>query len=185
MIAQQREVLLDDFTTSSKYNWQEGSTSTQQKKVTNGYYNIINNSENSITWNSVPAKIHKNKDFSIETDVALYQNSRGEALLIFGENPETGNFYFYQIRDIKNAYPIYIGKRENGEWKGTWMNSKTNPLKKMNRLTVKRIDDKIYYLLNGIIIHTDKFEPFYGTNIGLGAGGPQHAVFDYLLVIEN
>lgn len=184
MLGQQKEVLYDDFT-KNKNNWEEGKSPNHQKYVKNGFYHIINTDLGSVTWNSIPIKIDQTQNFAIETSVSLSEAKEGEALLIFGENNKTNDFFFIQIRDVSKKYPIQIGKRENGEWKGVWKNTKINVNKKYNRLTVKKVKDDLIFLINGVIIHTQKFEPFFGNGVGLGCGGPQHAIFDYVLVLEN
>lgn len=184
LFGQQKEVLYDDFT-KNKNNWEEGKSPIHQKYVKNGFYHIINTDPGSVTWNSIPVKIDQTQNFAIETSVSLSESKEGEAILIFGEDNKTDDFFFIQIRDVSKKYPIQIGKRENGEWKGVWKSAKINTQKEYNRLTVKKIKDEMIFLVNGIIVHTQKFEPFFGNGIGLGCGGPQHAIFDYVLVLEN
>ena len=182
--AQQKELLLDDFN-DNKNNWEEGDEEDFDKFVKKGFYHVINTSDKKVTWNSIAVPINQKENFSIETSVSLTENKEGEAIFIFGENNKTNDFYFIQIRDVPNKYSIYIGKREKGEWSGIYKNAKINPIGKYNRLTVKKIKDKLQFLVNGIIVHTKNYESFFGNGLGLGCGGPQHAVFDYVLVIEN
>lgn len=184
LFGQQKEVLFDDFT-KNKNNWEESNNPVNQKYVKNGFYHMVNPDEGSVTWNSIPVKIDPTQNFAIETFVSIDNKKDGEALLIFGENNKTNEFYFIQIRDVDKKYPIHIGKLVKGEWKGIWKNAKINTNKEYNRLTIKKVKDELIYLVNGIIVHTQKFEPFFGNGIGLGCGGPQHAIFDYVLVLEN
>lgn len=182
--AQQKEILYDDFN-KNKNNWEEGKNELHQKYVKSGFYHIVNHEDSSIAWNSIDVPIDVTQNFAIETSVSLSENKSGEAILIFGANNKTDDFYFFQIRDVDKKYPIQIGKRENGEWKGVWKKANINTKKKYNRLTIKKIGTKLNFLVNGIVIHTQEFESFFGKGLGLGCGGPQHAVFDYIFVLEN
>ncbi len=181
----QKELLLDDFDGKSDLDWTEGITPDHYKSIKKGFFHIINRSTSKITWNSVKVPLDTSKNFSIETSVALFQNNEGEAILIYGENKETLEFHFVRIRSVDNKYPVQFGTFKNGEWRGDWRNAVISPIKKFNRLTVKKQGNEMLFLINGIIIHTEKFKPFFGNKIGLGSGGPQHAVFDYILVLQN
>lgn len=181
----QKEVLLDDFDGKTDYDWTSGSTPEHYKTIKKGFFHIINKSKSKITWNSVRVPIDTSNNFSIETSVALFQENEGEAFLIYGEDKKALKFHFVRIRDVKNKYSIQFGTFQNGKWEGDWRNITINPLKQFNRITVRRKGKEMLFLINGIIEHREPFKPFFGDTIALGTGGPQHAVFDYILVFDE
>ncbi|MCW5914916.1 MAG: retroviral-like aspartic protease family protein [Chitinophagaceae bacterium] len=182
---QKKEIFRDDF--NNNFNrWSEAKETNQERFFRGGQYYIINNESGILTWNTQNVDIDQNENFIIETSVALNWQKDGSAYLIFGEdNRSSKNCHCLSIQKVKNKYTTYIGKRIDGEWVGVWKNGKIKDFGQQNILTVKKKKNKISFYVNGSLVHSKDFEPFFGNGVGVGCGAPQNASFDYLTVKQD
>lgn len=181
---QRKEIFRDDFNNNAN-RWSEAKETNQERFFRGGQYYIVNNESGKMTWNTQNVDIDQNENFIIETSVALNWQKDGDAYLIFGEDRSSKNFHCLSIKKVKNKYTTYIGKKIDGEWVGVWKNGKIKDFGQQNILTVKKKKNKISFYVNGSLVHSKDFEPFFGNGVGFGCEAPQNASFDYLTVKQD
>jgi len=187
---QKKEIFRDDFNNNHK-SWSEQKGTEQEKFFRNGQYYIINKKIDQVTWTRQNVIIDPKENFIIETSVALNWEKEGSAILIFGEDNGSANFHcmkIYKKTNKKRGYKyndVYIGKHIDGEWVGVWKKARIKDFGQQNILTVKKKDNQISFFVNGRLVYTKGFEPFFGNGLGMGSGPPQNVSFDYIVVKQN
>lgn len=187
---QKKEIFRDDFNNNLN-RWSEAKETNQERFFRGGQYYIVNNETGKMTWSIQNVDIDQNENFTIETSVALNWQKDGDAYLVFGEDRNGRNFHCLKIyKKAKKEYgytykEVYIGKSIDGEWVGVWKKAKIKDFGQQNILTIKKKKNTISFYVNGSLIHSKDFEPFFGNGVGVGCGAPQNASFDYLVVKQD
>ena len=187
---QKKEIFRDDF--NNNFNrWSEAKETNQERFFRGGQYYIVNNETGKMTWNTQNVDIDQNENFIIETSVALNWQKDGDTYLVFGEDRNSKNFHclkIYKKAEKEYGYTykeVYIGKLIDGEWVGVWKKVKIKDFGQQNILTIKKKKNTISFYVNGSLVHSKDFEPFFGNGVGVGCGAPQNASFDYLVVKQD
>ena len=180
---QRKEIFRDDFNNNSN-RWSEAVESNQERFFRGGQYYIVNNETGKMTWTTQNINIDPKENFIIETSVSLNWDKEGRAYLIFGLDSATHNYHCISIKKVKKN-SVYVGKRMDGEWVGVWKNGKIKDFGQQNKLTIKKKKNRISFYVNGGLVHSKDFEPFFGNGVGVGCGAPQNASFDYLSVRQD
>ena len=142
-------------------------------KTGNGFRNTIN----------IPLDLVE--DFSIETIVDFKDGETNNGHGLMWGFKDWDNYSYFAIS--ANGQYI-IGARTEGinlpikEWTKTDV---INQNKQRNMLKLLRIDDKIYFSINGQIVCSDKFYGFRGNNIGFWMTGKKEVLFENLIVKQD
>ncbi|MGM0934626.1 MAG: trypsin-like peptidase domain-containing protein [Bacteroidota bacterium] len=132
---------------------------------------------------NVPLSLSEN--FSIETIVDFKSgdnnNSHG---LIWGFR-DWDNYYYFSI--TANGYFRIGGKTEgiNLELADWTESDKINKDFERNLLKILKVDDKIYYSINGGVVFSDDFYSFRGNNTGFVISGSKEVLFENLIVRQD
>jgi hypothetical protein len=172
----------DEFSTNQN-NWIISKTPEYRGKIKGGYYYW-----QSFVGGGAPIKtligisIDQEKDYEIET---YYKWAKGET--------NSGNFFWWGSQDATNrqcfgfskdplTYRIfrqYLGDRT--EWVSWTESYYINPAD-FNKLTIRKVDDKIYFFINEKHVHTQDYEAFIGNNFGFSVSEKTTIAIDYLRV---
>jgi hypothetical protein len=126
--------------------------------------------------------IDQNRDFEIEAKLKYIsgKTSRGFALFWGYEKGATKGYKFFISANGKYEITKDIGRTYSDykSWTYTDYLNKTN----WNTLTVRKVDNKVYYFINSKYIYSTIFEDFFGDRIGIQTGGGLAIAVDYLKV---
>lgn len=181
---QKKEIFRDDFNNNLN-RWSEAKETYTERFFRGGQYYIINSDTQKLSWNSVTIPIDTNENFIIETAVSLNWEKEGGAYLIFGGDRNSGNFHAVQILNIKGKNSFFVGKMIDGQWTGIWKNPRLKNFGQLNKLEVRKKNNKLHFYLNDSLIYSKDFEAFFGNETGVGCSSPQNISYDYLTVKQD
>lgn len=165
----------DDFNNNS-LGWSLAYTGDFIRKIENGHMYL----ESTIDRAKLLSKefyIDESKDYEIETSIKFITGklNTGHALL-WGKTPEKDyGFYFTGQRSYK------ISKYDGGYVNITdFITSDEVKAYAYNILTIRKVNNKMYFFINKTLIHTMDAQPFFGQRIGFQVGGKSIIHVDYL-----
>lgn len=136
---------------------------------------------------NIPLKLTAN--FSIETITNLKSGdiNSGHGLIWGFKDWDNYNFFYINANGFYKIGSIVEGKNHDPvDWTET---ASVNKNYAKNNLKIIRINEEVYFSINGDLVHTLKFQAFHGNNIGYSiASGPKSVLFENLIVkqdIEN
>ncbi|MCD8421708.1 trypsin-like peptidase domain-containing protein [Tenacibaculum finnmarkense] len=143
------------------------------------------NTENGYTeFNSIFLDLENN--FSIETIIDFKNGNENSGHgIIWGFKDWDSYSYFYIS---PNGYYTIGGKSEgiNVELAEWTLSIKINKGNARNQLKIFRVDDKMYFTINGEIIYSSDFYSFRGTKIGLSImSGKKKILFENLIIKQD
>ncbi|MGY5850126.1 trypsin-like peptidase domain-containing protein [Salegentibacter sp. F14] len=132
---------------------------------------------------NVPLSLSEN--FSIETIVDFKSGDKNNSHGLLWGFKDWDNYYYFTI--TATGY-FRIG----GETKGInleladWTESeKINKGSERNLLKILKVEDKIYYSINGDVVFSDDFYSFRGNNTGFISTGNKEVLFENLIVRQD
>ena len=177
-LAKQDNVLINEDFSNNKNDWEIFNDKISSTNIQNGIYIVENRTVNPTEITKI-FNLTAKENFEIKiTTGYIYGRSNDYYGLLFGEN-DINNGYFFGISKAKNKYVIY--RTYNG--KKLFIRKPTKcKLLKTNKLKIKKIDNQVYFLINGEICKTIVIDNFYGKNIGFFVGNKQSVTFDNFIV---
>jgi len=181
-----QKVFVENFqTTENKNNWNlvdnkdiesriiEKKGLQMEAKTESGFYQFIH----------LPIDINKN--FTIETTLSFVKgNEAGGQGLIWGYKNEE-NFYYFIISE-KGSYQI--GAFSDGislpsvKWqKSEFVNQSTGD----NLIKLNKVNDKVYFSINGNLVYNDNFYSFRGNDLGFIVTAKKRVIFKDLIVRQD
>ena len=135
-------------------------------------------------WIHLPIDI--SNDFSIETIINFKSGAKNSAQGLIWGFKNWDNYYYFYIS--ANGY-YRVGAKTDGlslEFIKWTQSSYINQNNARNLIKVNKVDDKVYYSINGQIIGSEKFYTFRGNNIGFSIpNGKKKVLFEGLLVRQD
>ncbi|MGE0076560.1 MAG: caspase family protein [Bacteroidales bacterium] len=110
--------------------------------------------------------IDQRKDFEIETKIKFVSGTDNKALyMVFGKQPSEWSRFNLGISG--NGYYI-IDKSYNNEYTSivNWIESNYVKKNEYNTLTIRKVNNTLFYFINTNLVHSMSFESFYGDEIG-------------------
>ncbi len=165
--AKKTKLYADEFFDNSN-EWSVGSKNSKGK-VSRGNYEYEGTHDESKASHQV-ISIDTNRDFEIETlmKIAKGDKLKGNGLLWgIGKKPYRDyGFMFnnngsYEINTYEKTYNRYVD----------WTKSKFVKKNAYNKLSVRKVDDTMYFYLNDHFLFSMPFKPFYGDRIGFQVAG--------------
>lgn len=145
-----------------------------ETKTENGFRQTIN----------IPLSL--TDDFSIETIIDFKSGEKNNGHGLIWGFRDWDNYYYFYIS--ANGY-YRIGAKTEGinlefvEW--TQSNS-INQDYKRNQIKILRVKDKMYFSINGTLVHSEDFYAFRGNNIGFSIlSGKKSVLFENLIVKQD
>jgi S1-C subfamily serine protease len=129
--------------------------------------------------------LNLDNDFSIETIIEFKKGAKnyGHGLIWGFKNWD--NYYYFKIT-ANGSYKI--GAKTEGiyldfaKWTESSAISKNY---KRNLIKVLRVKDKMYFSINGRVVHSEDFYTFKGNNIGFDIDGKKEVLFENLIVKQD
>ena len=170
---------IENFNNNNR-NWNVGEDKDYKTSVKNGFY-VMQHKRSSASYNFW-------KDFAITTDGDFYIESKLMQVsgvdnwgygIVWGAQG-WGNSFNFKISS-NGMFTITGYKNEKyfkwQEWKAS---NKIKPLGQYNVLSVKRIDEKLYFYINETLVYTHQFEDLFGNKFGFIVGRSMTIKADYL-----
>jgi S1-C subfamily serine protease len=133
--------------------------------------------------NTINLPLDLTKNFSIETIVS-FQNgelNKGHGLICGFKD---GDNYMYFLINANGQYSIGAKAEGINFSIKEWTHSKALN-KQRNGLKLMKIGDKVYFLINGQVVHNSKFNGFKGNYMGYYALGKKEVLFENLIVKQD
>lgn len=174
------KILVHETFDDNRRGWLTGD----EAKIENGKYRIAFLRAGTL-HTSIPMAISPFSDFQIEATFREISESRpksgyGLAWGMYGAN----NFHlFYIMRSGVFSY----GKVADGKWAGSdWRTSSLIAKGDAeNRLAVKRTGERLDYLINGSVVASGRYEPFFGSRVGFAITGGREVQIDNFVVATS
>lgn len=131
----------------------------------------------------LPIPIDENSNFEIEASIAFMDGDPLQGCgLQWGKAAEETKQYDFFF----SGNGMYSIDKFTGDFTDYVPFTKSDILKsgEYNTFTVRKVDDKYYFFINGKLVHSMPFEPFMGKNIGFQVGKKSTIHVDYLRVSE-
>lgn len=145
-----------------------------ETKTENGFRQTIN----------IPLSL--SEDFSIETIIDFKSGEKNSGHGLLWGFKDWDNYYYFYISG--NGY-YRIGAKTEGidlefvKWTQT---NKLNQDYQRNLIKVLRVKDKMYFSINGSLVHSEDFYAFRGNNIGFQIlSGKKSVLFEKLIVKQD
>ena len=126
------------------------------------------------------------EDFSIESTIDFRSGDINSGHGLIWGYKDWDNYYsfsisangYYQITAVTEGIRVEFVK---------WTQSNfVNQNYKKNKLKILRVKDNMYFSINGNLVHTEKFYPFNGNDIGFSTlSGKKEVLFENLIVKQN
>jgi S1-C subfamily serine protease/antitoxin component YwqK of YwqJK toxin-antitoxin module len=183
-----QKVFYEDFSKENNVNnWQLVTTENDYKssivigkgllmetKTENGFKQTIN----------VP--LTQTENFSIETIINFKTGEKNSGQGLIWGFKDWDNYYYFQIS--ANGY-YRIGAKNEGidlEFAKWTQTDKINQNEQRNQIKVLRTKDKMYYSINGSLIHSEDFYNFRGNNVGFSIlSGKKQVIFENLIIKQD
>jgi hypothetical protein len=165
----QEKILFEDKFDNNEKRWLTNNHSGILAKVANGKYIIERTaSQGADLFMTGNGKFSPSQDFEIITRLKqLSGNQKYGYGLVWGAKDGANFFAFTITSDGKCS----IYRFEEGEYIqiSPWMrlgNDIINPLGEINKLRIKKTENRVAFFVNDELIHTTNYQPFMGQNIG-------------------
>ena len=163
----QRDNLYYDSFNDNYHKWKVGYGSDYSASITSGYYKWAHTGSEGTTSTDKEIILDTSKDFEIEAKYKIANSSDSYLQSITWGGSDSERNYFGFTPDGQYRISNY----EDGEFSAYKDFTELSSIKKYdyNKLTVRKVDSKMYFFINGILVHTMYFKRFYGNLIGLEA----------------
>lgn len=181
--ASKKLIFYDDFT-ALKNNWTIGDNKYESCKLEGGVYFLT--SKGHAYGETLPIAIDTKKDFEIEASIKLENGSatfKNYSSMLFWGRDSLNAYYFTFAKDGFAAVSNCTGMSNRNciVYDGSLQKSNLNP-GEFNKFTIRKIKRTYYFLINDVQFYKMPFVPFWGNNIGMGAGRKSTIAVDYLRV---
>ena len=125
-------------------------------------------------------QINENENFEIEARIKFVSGNSKRAFGIqWGSSPENNRYYSFIINPNQQfAISKYSGAYINFKH-GIDNNIKSNDY---NIITIRKIDNMLYFFLNKKLVHSMEYRMFYGNQFGIQSAGENHILIDYFKI---
>jgi hypothetical protein len=179
-----KEILNEEFFDNHN-NWAETKNNDVNLKIANGYYAIENKSKKDPICPCVTLDINPDLDFLIEANIIKVDGANDAGFGVVWGFQNTNNYYSLKING--NGYYSYW--KSNNEKSGVLIDwTLSSFIKKenaANKVTIKRIGDKLLFFVNNHQLGEASYEKFFGNNIGLNIDPKLKLKIDNLVVIQG
>ncbi|MEM1135721.1 MAG: TIR domain-containing protein [Bacteroidota bacterium] len=178
-----KDIFIDDFS-DNRNDWEkEGSSRKNIVNIENGYF-AFERTTLKDGWEYKDIAIDFEKDFEIEASIKIVRGVQNNSYTIdFGHNADEYNTFGFS----GDGYYVVRSYFEE-EWHNfkSWVKSNIVKKNDYNKLTIRKIDDKLYFFINEKMVHTMPFEKenWFGNNIGFSVQDTSLMHVDYLYVSQ-
>ncbi|MCK4664275.1 MAG: hypothetical protein KAT68_15510 [Bacteroidales bacterium] len=175
------EIIFEEQFDDNKNNWITEADETKILKMENGKYFIKNKMQFNSLTTKISVDINQDENFEIVSKFNKVKGYDSKGYGIIWGRKESNYYGFY----ITGNGKYLILKWENGtrEYLVSLIESDfINKGDTINKLSIKKINDNMQYLVNDNIVHELPFKPFFGNKIGFSNGGKMEIEVDNLIV---
>lgn len=178
--SQKTNFFFDDFSSDAN-NWANEVTQNGSAYVSGGnlYFKSTNPEGAAGCIKELPL-FDSNKDFEIESSIKFVSGDEGRLIyLIFGKALSEWNRYNLGFR---NDGHYIVDKSYNNEYSDIISRTFAKFVKanSYNKLTVRKVQNTIYFYVNEVPVYSMPFAPFYGNVFGFQAPQGTEIAVDYL-----
>jgi len=180
----QEEIYSKHFTT--KGTWPVATSSDRSLEVKNGKY-YFEHFRDDKNWNVRTSEINidTNKDFEIEMSFQKISGSKTNATgLMYGAIGRDNTYHFVLSKD-----QYRVSEKKDGTFKTIKAWTTSSSIKTgyyaYNKLKVVKKGSSMYYYINGTLVTTQSFKPFFGKKIGILVYNKQKVAVDYFKVKQG
>jgi outer membrane protein OmpA-like peptidoglycan-associated protein len=182
-MAQATEGFEDDFTDNAA--WTESDGDNSFCKVQNGQY-IIEHKRKNMSWLFTKTLyLNPDKDFYIESKMTQLSGVDDDGYgIIFGMSG-IQNYYSFVVSS-NGKYKLYGYKNNDFFSPKEWTKvDEINKKKTANILGIKKSGREISFFVNGVLIFSQEFQPFFGLSIGFVLNRKMKVAVDYIKVKQT
>ncbi len=164
-VAQPSEVILRENFRNNNHNWDEYNTSFRLAKVWKDNYLLITRKRKIGLFTDIEVPLDQNNNFSISTTLRKVEGHHGDGYGLCWGKKDKDNCFTFTLSG-KGMYEI--GKWEHGNWQYVARHEclYINKWDATNKLEIKKIDDRILFLINDSIVERQPFEKFFDNRFG-------------------
>jgi len=173
------KVLYDDFNDNSN-NWILKESENMTRTISNGIMYFESKSSSSYLVRKT-LELDEKTDFQIETSIKFVKGDEiNENCIIWGNGPEND----YRFRYCITGDGYYVIDKYTGDFTDLIGFTKSSNVKTndYNLLTIRKYGRTYYFFLNKTLIHEQKYEAFFGNEIGFQVGSSVGINIDFLKV---
>ena len=176
-------IFFDDFD-DNRNGWSTIESKYEIGKIEGGSYYIT--AKGHAYGDAKIISIDTKQDFEIEASIKMVSGGTSykdyNSMLFWGRD-SLNAYYFTFAKDSYAAVTSCMGikARDCTIFDGSLQKSNLNP-DEFNKFTIRKIKRTYYFLINDIQFYKMPFVPFFGNNIGMGAGRKSTIAVDYLRV---
>jgi hypothetical protein len=162
-------------------NWDISDNAQIRQQVYDGKYHFESkNNQSQITWKTI--NIDYSSNFEIEALISYHSGTQNNSYGFFWGKSELNNNMFSFFFSATGFYRI--DKQVNGVFEPfvDWQESELVNKFSFNKLTVRKIDNTVYYYLNENYVFEHIFYEPYGNQIGFHVTNNAAILIDYLNV---
>lgn len=160
--SQKTTIFFDDFNSNSS-SWR--NTTSGRSSIENGKLVFKSGTEYAAGYLRM-VRFDENKNFEIETTIYTVRGQKSKTQgVVFGKADDSWDNFNFNFT-MGKEYLIY--KRHDNKQKNqvTWTKSNAIKNNAYNRITIRKVDDKLYFFINKTLVNTLTFEPFFGNDLG-------------------
>ncbi|MBP6872076.1 MAG: trypsin-like peptidase domain-containing protein [Bacteroidales bacterium] len=183
-----QKVFLEYFLNQDNLNkWQLASVERDYKSSIISEKGLLMETKTEIGFRqTINIPLSLSEDFSIETSIDFKSGEKNSGHGLMWGYKDWDDYYYFNI----SANGFYqIGARTEGinlEFVKWSQSNLINQDYNRNILKVLRVGDKMYYSINGNLVHSDDFYAFRGNDIGFSIlSGKKAVLFEYLIVKQD
>ena len=174
----------EDF--SSKGNWPEATNSTRSIEVKNGkyYFEHFKDDEN---WNVTTRDIDINTSSNFEIEMSFQKISGKKSYatgLMYGAKDKDNTYHF-----VLSEGQYRVSEKKDGTFKAikSWTSSSSikTGYYDYNKLKIVKKGSSMYYYINGTLVTTQSFKPFFGKKLAILVYNKQKVAVDYFKVKQG
>jgi len=174
-----KSALFTDHFDDNSHKWELQSDKGIQVKLDDGF--LILESESKKVSSNAKIKLNENENFEIETTLKFLSGNPKRAFGLQWGKSKSGDRYFSFVINANRQFAIskysgaYISYKQEAESSLV----KTNDF---NKLTIRKVDNMIYFFLNEALVYSREYKLAYGNFIGFQSAGGNSVQADYLKI---
>jgi hypothetical protein len=184
VVSSAKEIFNEEFF-DNRNNWAETKSNEVAFKVANGYYALENKGKKGSYASCVTLDINADQDFLIEANIAKTDGSNDAGFGIVWGFQNANNYYVFKING-DGYYSCWKYNNDKVEASIDWtLASYIKKENTMNKVTLKKIKEKLQLFVNDHQLAEVPFEKFFGNNIGVSIDPKLKLQVDNLIVIQG
>ena len=171
--------LFTDYFDDNSHKWNLQSTGGIVVKLDDGF--LILKSENNKNTVTAKIEINENENFEIETSLKFLSGNKKRAFGLQWGKSIKGDRYFSFVINASGQFAIskysgaYISYKQEAESSLIRTNG-------FNKLTIRKVDNMMYFFLNETLVYSREYKLAYGKFIGFQSAGGNTVQADYLTI---